>query len=85
MDGNIAPLPAICDLAEEYDALVMIDECHATGFLGKVSAAGCSAWPADPTAPARRVEPPLRIACVVDRPGVARRSTWVFKVPANPA
>lgn len=36
MDGNIAPLKEICDLAEEYKALVLIDECHATGFLGKV-------------------------------------------------
>lgn len=34
MDGDIAPLPAICDLAEEYDALVMVDDCHATGYLG---------------------------------------------------
>jgi len=34
MDGTIANLPAICDLAEKYDALVMMDECHATGFLG---------------------------------------------------
>lgn len=35
MDGTIASLDAICDLAEKYDALVMIDECHASGFLGK--------------------------------------------------
>ena len=35
MDGTIANLPAICDLAEKYDALVMMDECHSTGFLGK--------------------------------------------------
>ncbi len=35
MDGTIADLEAICDLAERYDALVMIDDCHATGFLGK--------------------------------------------------
>ena len=35
MDGNVAPLPEICDLAEKYDALVFIDECHATGFLGQ--------------------------------------------------
>lgn len=35
MDGLVAPLDKICDLAEEYDALVMIDECHATGFIGK--------------------------------------------------
>lgn len=34
MDGDIAPLPAICDLADEYDALVMVDDCHATGYLG---------------------------------------------------
>ena len=34
MDGYIANLPAICDLAERYGALVMVDECHATGHLG---------------------------------------------------
>jgi len=35
MDGVVAPLDKICDLAEKYDAMVMIDECHATGFIGK--------------------------------------------------
>ena len=35
MDGYIAKLDKICDLAEKYDALVMVDDCHATGFLGK--------------------------------------------------
>ncbi|XP_028843386.1 2-amino-3-ketobutyrate coenzyme A ligase, mitochondrial [Denticeps clupeoides] len=34
MDGDIAPLQGICDLAEKYGAMVFIDECHATGFLG---------------------------------------------------
>jgi len=35
MDGYIAKLEAICDLAERYDAMVMVDDCHATGFLGE--------------------------------------------------
>ena len=35
MDGIIAQLDKICDLAERYGAMVMIDECHATGFIGK--------------------------------------------------
>ncbi len=35
MDGYIAKLDQICDLAETYDAMVMVDDCHATGFLGK--------------------------------------------------
>jgi len=35
MDGTIAQLDQICDLAEKYNAMVMIDECHATGFMGK--------------------------------------------------
>ena len=35
MDGLLAPLDEICDLAEQHDALVMIDECHATGFIGE--------------------------------------------------
>ncbi|MBN4072432.1 glycine C-acetyltransferase [Crocinitomix catalasitica] len=35
MDGYVAKLGEICDLAEKYDALVMVDDCHATGFIGK--------------------------------------------------
>jgi len=35
MDGIVAKLDEICDLADQYDALVMVDECHATGFIGK--------------------------------------------------
>jgi glycine C-acetyltransferase len=35
MDGTIAQLDLICDLADKYDAIVMVDECHATGFMGK--------------------------------------------------
>lgn len=35
MDGTIAKLDTICDLADQYDAIVMIDECHSSGFLGK--------------------------------------------------
>lgn len=35
MDGVVAPLDKICDLADKYDALVMVDECHAAGFIGK--------------------------------------------------
>ena len=34
MDGYVAQLDKICDLADQYDALVMVDECHATGFIG---------------------------------------------------
>ena len=35
MDGTIAKLDIICDLAEKYDALVIVDDCHSTGFIGK--------------------------------------------------
>ncbi len=35
MDGVVAQLDKICDLADKYDALVMVDECHAAGFIGK--------------------------------------------------
>ena len=35
MDGYVAQIDKICDLAEQYNALVMVDECHATGFIGK--------------------------------------------------
>lgn len=46
MDGFVAPMKAICDLADKYKALVMVDESHATGFIGKtgrgaVEAGGC--------------------------------------------
>ena len=34
MDGNVAPMDRICDLAEKYDALVMVDECHSAGVVG---------------------------------------------------
>jgi glycine C-acetyltransferase len=35
MDGYVAQLDKICDLADKYDAMVMVDECHATGFIGR--------------------------------------------------
>ncbi len=35
MDGSLAPLPAICELADRYDAIVMVDDSHATGILGQ--------------------------------------------------
>ena len=35
MDGIVADLKGVCDLADKYDALVMVDDCHATGFIGK--------------------------------------------------
>jgi len=35
MDGNVAPVGTICELAEKYDALVMVDECHSAGVVGK--------------------------------------------------
>lgn len=35
MDGNVAPLDQICDLASKYNALTFVDDCHATGFFGK--------------------------------------------------
>ena len=34
MDGNVAPIDKICDLAEKYDALVMVDESHSAGVVG---------------------------------------------------
>lgn len=47
MDGVIAQIDKICDLAEQYGALVMVDDCHATGFTGKTgrgSAEHCGAY-----------------------------------------
>ncbi len=35
MDGDIAPISEICDLADKYDALVMVDDCHGSGFIGE--------------------------------------------------
>lgn len=36
MDGDVAKLNEICDLADKYNALVMVDDSHATGYLGKI-------------------------------------------------
>jgi glycine C-acetyltransferase len=44
MDGIIANLPAICELAEKYDALVMVDDSHAVGFTGKAGAGTPTYW-----------------------------------------
>lgn len=44
MDGDIAPLKDICDIADKYDCKVMIDECHATGFLGKTGRGTAEYW-----------------------------------------
>jgi len=44
MDGDIAPLKDIARLCEKYDALLMIDECHATGFLGKTGRGTDEYW-----------------------------------------
>lgn len=40
MDGDIAPLDKICELGDKYDALVFVDEAHATGFFGKTGRYG---------------------------------------------
>ncbi len=47
MDGYLAQIDKICDLADRYDAMVMVDECHATGFIGKKGRGThehCNAW-----------------------------------------
>ncbi len=44
MDGDLAPLPAICDLAERYGALVMVDDSHATGFVGPTGRGSPEHW-----------------------------------------
>jgi glycine C-acetyltransferase len=44
MDGHVAPLRDICDLADKYDAMVFIDECHATGFFGKTGRGTAEFW-----------------------------------------
>ena len=43
MDGDTADLPTLCDLAEEYDAVMVVDEAHGTGLLGKTGAGLCEA------------------------------------------
>jgi 8-amino-7-oxononanoate synthase len=42
MDGDLAPLPQLCDLAEQYDALLIVDEAHATGVLGNDGSGACA-------------------------------------------
>ena len=44
MDGFVAPLPQICDLAERYGAMVMVDDSHAVGFVGKTGAGTPERW-----------------------------------------
>lgn len=44
MDGNIAPLKDICDLCQKYNAILMVDESHASGFLGKTGRGACEYW-----------------------------------------
>jgi glycine C-acetyltransferase len=44
MDGTVAPLPEICDLAEQYGALVMVDDSHATGFVGRTGRGTPEHW-----------------------------------------
>lgn len=39
MDGDVAPLKEICDLADKHEALVFVDDCHATGFFGETGTA----------------------------------------------
>ena len=46
MDGVIADLASICNLADKYDAMVMVDDCHATGFLGE-NGKGCLLYTSD--------------------------------------
>ncbi|XP_061868255.1 2-amino-3-ketobutyrate coenzyme A ligase, mitochondrial isoform X2 [Colius striatus] len=58
MDGDIAPLREICQLAQKYDALVFIDECHATGFLGP-NGRWVHDWPQTPHRSAAAALPPL--------------------------
>ena len=56
MDGYVAQIDRICDLADQYDALVMVDECHATGFIGKQAGlvgAHASGWTSSPVRLAR--------------------------------
>jgi glycine C-acetyltransferase len=47
MDGDIARLPEICALAEQYDALVMVDDSHATGYIGKTGRGTCEHYGLD--------------------------------------
>jgi len=42
MDGDLAPLPQLCDLAEQYDSLLIVDEAHATGVLGDDGSGACA-------------------------------------------
>ncbi len=44
MDGDLAPLRDICDLADKYNALVFVDDCHATGFIGKTGRGTPEHW-----------------------------------------
>jgi glycine C-acetyltransferase len=67
MDGHIADLAGICDLADRHDALVMVDDSHAVGFVGRTGAArrSCTGSPtvstSSPARSARRWEAPRAV------------------------
>lgn len=53
MDGHVAPLPQLCDLADRYDAFLIVDEAHATGVLGESGSGLCEAMGVKPRVPIR--------------------------------
>ena len=93
MDGYVAQIDKICDLAEQYDALVMVDECHATGFIGKTGRGsielrdalgrvdiitGTSARPwAVPWAGSRRAGRKSSKCCASGRGRTCSRTAWL--------
>jgi glycine C-acetyltransferase len=96
MDGIVANLPGVCDLAEKYDALVMVDDSHATGFMGPMTIGDCASaciWSPPPSARRwagpRAALPPGRgrwwTCCVRRRGPICSRIRWPRRLSRRPA
>ena len=86
MDGYVAPLDEICDLADRYDAMVMVDDSHAVGFVGprrpRHARTARRAWTASTSSPAPSARRSAARPAATSRP--ARRSSTLLRQRSRP-